>query len=148
MLVSGAFAGFVSGLFGIGGGIILMPALIYGFDQLGYSRIFTTHLSIGTSLAIIAPTTAYTAWAYYKHGSGEITTLSRLAIPASCGSLIGSWLASGLSGNILRLIFAVLIMLIALNLLKKKHFVFGKKLPASYITVSYTHLTLPTKRIV
>ena len=113
-----------------------MPALIYGFDQLGYSRIFTTHLSIGTSLAIIAPTTAYTAWAYYKHGSGEITTLSRLAIPASCGSFLGSWLASGLSGNMLRLIFAVLIMLIALNLLKKKHFVFGKKLPASYITWS------------
>ena len=77
-LVSGAFAGFVSGLFAIGGGIILMPALIYGFDQLGYSRIFTTHLSIGTSLAIIAPTTAYTAWAYYKHGSGEITTLLSL----------------------------------------------------------------------
>ena len=86
MLVSGAFAGFVAGLFGIGGGIILMPALMYGFDQLGYSRMFTTHLSIGTSLAIIAPTTAYTAWAYYKHGSGDINTLSRLAIPAACGS--------------------------------------------------------------
>ena len=136
MLVSGAVAGFVAGLFGIGGGIILMPALMYGFDQLGYSRMFTTHLSIGTSLAIIAPTTAYTAWAYYKHGSGDINTLSRLAIPAACGSLFGSWLAGGLSGNVLRVIFAVLIMLIALNLFKKNHFVFGSKLPASYITWS------------
>ncbi len=134
MLVSGAFAGFVAGLFGIGGGIILMPALMYGFDQLGYSRMFTTHLSIGTSLAIIAPTTAYTAWTYYKHGSGDINTFSRLAIPAASGSLFGSWLAGGLSGNVLRIIFAVLIMLIALNLFKKNHFVFGSKLPASYIT--------------
>ena len=136
MLLSGAFAGFIAGLFGIGGGIILMPALIYGFDQMGYSRVITTHISIGTSLAIIAPTTAYTAWSYYKQGSGNITTLSELAIPAACGSLFGSWMASGLSGNVLRIIFAVLIMLIAINLLKKDHFVFGNKLPASYITWS------------
>tara|TARA_B100000945_G_scaffold258699_1_gene216490 strand:- start:1476 stop:2288 length:813 start_codon:yes stop_codon:yes gene_type:complete len=134
MLVSGAIAGFVAGLFGIGGGIILMPALMYGFDQMEYSRIFTTHLSIGTSLAIITPTTAFSAWTYYKHGSGNLTTLSKLAIPAACGAFFGSWLAGGLSGNVLRFIFAVLIMLIALNLFKKNHFVFGHKLPSSYIT--------------
>ena len=42
MLVSGAFAGLVAGLFGIGGGIILMPALMYGFDQLGYCLLYTS----------------------------------------------------------------------------------------------------------
>ena len=123
MLASGAVAGFLAGLFGIGGGIILVPALLYGFDELGYSRAFTTHLAIGTSLAIIAPTSAYSAWTYFKQGSGNLRTLRNLAFPAAGGSLFGSWLAGGLDGNVLRAIFAILVMVIALNLFKKNHFI-------------------------
>ena len=52
LLVSGAFAGLLAGLFGVGGGIILVPALFYVFDELGYSSELTTQLAVGTTLGI------------------------------------------------------------------------------------------------
>ena len=73
LLVSGAFAGLLAGLFGVGGGIILVPALFYVFDELGYSSELTTHLAVGTTLGIIVPTSISSAWSYYKRGSGNIT---------------------------------------------------------------------------
>ncbi|MGY8700007.1 MAG: TSUP family transporter, partial [bacterium] len=56
LFVSAAFAGLLAGLFGVGGGIILVPALLYAFDELGYSPDVTAHMAVGTSLAIIVPT--------------------------------------------------------------------------------------------
>ena len=72
LLVSGAFAGLLAGLFGVGGGIILVPALFYVFDELGYSSELTTHLAVGTTLGIFVPTSISSAWSYYKRGSGNI----------------------------------------------------------------------------
>ena len=46
LLLSGAFAGLLAGLFGVGGGIIIVPALLYAFDELGYSHEFTTHMAV------------------------------------------------------------------------------------------------------
>ena len=48
LFVSGAFAGLLAGLFGVGGGIILVPALLYAFDELGYSAEVTAHMAVGT----------------------------------------------------------------------------------------------------
>ena len=62
LILSGAFAGLLAGLFGVGGGIIIVPALLYAFDELGYSQEFTTHMAVGTSLAIIVPTSISSAW--------------------------------------------------------------------------------------
>ncbi|MBC8257837.1 MAG: sulfite exporter TauE/SafE family protein [SAR324 cluster bacterium] len=129
LLLSGAFAGLLAGLFGVGGGIILVPALFYVFDELGYAQALTTHLAVGTSLAIIVPTSITSAWSHYKHGSGNIKLFRRLALPVAAGSLTGSFLAGRLSGSELKAIFAILALLIALNLFQKKHFVLGTELP-------------------
>ncbi len=59
LLFSGAFAGLLAGLFGVGGGIILVPALIFAFDKLGYSPGVTAHMAVGTSLGIIVPTSSF-----------------------------------------------------------------------------------------
>ena len=129
VLVSGAFAGLLAGLFGIGGGIILVPALLYAFDELGFSPEVTTQMAIGTSLAIIVPTSITSAWSHYKRGSGNIILFRKLAFPVVGGALFGAWLGDSLSGDALKGVFAILTMLVALFLLRKNHFVFGSELP-------------------
>jgi len=129
LLISGVFTGLISGLFGVGGGIILVPALLYVFDELGYSESFTTHMAIGTSLAIIVPTTITSAWSYYKRGSVNIILFYKLGVPVAISSILGTFLAGILSGESLKLIFAVMIILIALNLLREKEIILGKTLP-------------------
>ena len=131
MFVSGAFAGLLAGLFGVGGGIILVPALLHAFDELGYSPEVTAHMAVGTSLAIIVPTSITSTWSYYKRGSGNIILFRKLACPVVGGALLGSWLGGNLSGDALKAVFATLTMLIALNLLHKNHLVLGTELPAS-----------------
>jgi len=129
LLVSGAFAGLLAGLFGVGGGIILVPALIFAFDKLGYSPDVTAHMAVGTSLGIIVPTSIISTWSHYKRGSGDMILFRKLAFPVVFGTLVGSWLGGNLSGDSLKTIFATLTMLIALNLLRKNHFLLGEELP-------------------
>ena len=90
LVVSGAFTGLIAGLFGVGGGIILVPALLFVFDELGYSDSFTTHMAIGTSLAIIVPTTITSAWSYYKRGSVNIILFFKLALPVAFFAILGT----------------------------------------------------------
>ena len=130
LFVSGALAGLLAGLFGVGGGIILVPALLYAFDELGYSSDVTAHMAVGTSLAIIVPTSITSAWSHYKRGSCKLILFRKLAFPVVSGSLIGSWLGGNLSGDSLKTVFATLTMLIALNLLKKNDFILGKEMPS------------------
>ena len=129
LVISGMFTGLISGLFGVGGGIILVPALLYVFDELGYSDSFSTHMAIGTSLAIIVPTTITSAWSYYKRGSINIILFFKLAFPVAFFAVLGTLLAGNLSGKSLKLIFSLMIILIALNLLREKKFFLGKNLP-------------------
>ena len=56
LAIAAAVAGFMAGLLGVGGGIIMVPALYYAFTVLGYDISTKMHLSVGTSLAIIIPT--------------------------------------------------------------------------------------------
>ena len=128
LVVSGIFTGLISGLFGVGGGIILVPALIHVFDELGYSVEFTTHLAIGTSLGIIVPTSIVSAFSYYKRGSLKVILLLKTALPVAGFSMLGTFLAGILSGRSLKLIFAIMIILIAINFLREK-LIFGKNLP-------------------
>tara|TARA_Y100001970_G_C14238697_1_gene863524 strand:- start:598 stop:1422 length:825 start_codon:yes stop_codon:yes gene_type:complete len=128
LVLSGVFTGFVSGLFGVGGGIIMVPALIHVFDELGYSNEFTTHLAIGTSLGIIVPTSLISAWSYHKRGSLKIILFSKLAFPVAGFSILGTILAGSLSGRALKLIFTIIIILIALNFLRDQK-ILRKELP-------------------
>ena len=129
LFVSGAFAGLLAGLFGVGGGIVLVPTLLYAFEELGYSPDVTARMAVGTSLTIIVPTSIVSAWSHYNRGSVNIILFRKLALPVVSGALIGSWLGGSLSGDSLKIVFATLTMLIALNLLQKNDFVLDKKLP-------------------
>ena len=75
ILISGSIAGLLAGMFGVGGGVILVPTLIYTLDSLEYNYMLNTHIAIGTSLAIIIPTSISSAYSHYKKGSVDLEIL-------------------------------------------------------------------------
>lgn len=109
LAIIGALVGFFSGLFGVGGGIILVPMLIafVGFDQ--------RHAS-GTSLAAVLPTAISGMITYASHGSVDWLAGACLAAGAIGGSLVGTWLLQRIRQDILRVIFIVFLVLIAVRI--------------------------------
>lgn len=106
LAVIGLVIGFFSGLFGVGGGIILVPLLIVvlGFDQRRAS---------GTSLAAVLPTAIAGTVAYALHGSVDWIAGAILAAGAILGALLGTWLLHHTHQRALRWIFIVFLLLVA-----------------------------------
>ena len=99
----GAVAGALSGLFGIGGGVVIVPALIYlaGFDQ---------HLATGTSLAVLLPPVGVgAAVEYYRHGHVHVKGALVIAIALLVCAWLASLAANRVSGPYLRLMFGLFV---------------------------------------
>jgi uncharacterized membrane protein YfcA len=106
-VVLGVVAGMASGLIGIGGGIIVVPALIYIFG-------FSQHAAQGTTLAmLIPPIGLLAAWAYYKQGYANIPVAGLICLGFVLGGYFGAKLAIGFPEVILRKIFGVCLLAIA-----------------------------------
>jgi len=106
-LALGLFAGVLSGLMGIGGGIIIIPALVYLF---GLSQ----HQAQGTTLALmIPPIGLLAALEYYRAGNVNISMAGFICIGFFIGGFLGAKLALGISDAVLQKIFGVLLLLIA-----------------------------------
>jgi uncharacterized protein len=109
-ILIGVFAGVAAGLFGVGGGIVLVPALIYwsGFSQ---------HLATGTSLAVLLPPIGLAATAeYYRHGNVDLHAAVLLALGLFGGAWVGAYLANQMRGPHLRLAFGVFVTALGLYL--------------------------------
>jgi uncharacterized membrane protein YfcA len=111
LLAIGLAAGALSGVFGIGGGVIIVPALIYLAG-------FTQHLATGTSLAVLLPPIGIAAaFEYYRHGNVNL----RAAIIIAGAMILGSWggavLANRTAGPYLRLAFGVFIVILGASLI-------------------------------
>ena len=108
----GAFAGVASGLFGVGGGIVVVPALIYwaGFSQ---------HRATGTSLAVLLPPIGLAATLeYYRHGNVDVRAAILLAASMFAGGYVGAVLANQMKGPQLRLLFGVFLTLLGVYLVR------------------------------
>jgi len=106
-IVLGVVAGMASGLIGIGGGIIVVPALIYIFG-------FSQHAAQGTTLAMLIPPIGLLAtWAYYKQGYVNIPVAGLLCLGFVLGGYFGAKLAIGFPEVMLRKIFGVCLLVIA-----------------------------------
>jgi uncharacterized membrane protein YfcA len=104
MLVIGLFAGVASGMFGIGGGVIIVPALIY-------LAKFSQHAAIGTSLAILLPPVGLLAVIeYYRHGKVDLKAALIVAIAFMAGGWIGANMANHISGHHLKLLFGIFVV--------------------------------------
>jgi uncharacterized membrane protein YfcA len=100
----GLVAGVLSGVFGIGGGVIIVPALIYLAG-------FTQHLATGTSLAVLLPPVGAAAvMEYYRHGDVTLYAALVIAVTLTIGGWFGAVLANRLAGPYLRLAFGVFVV--------------------------------------
>ncbi len=106
----GLAAGFLAGLLGIGGGVVMVPAmvLIFGFDQ---------HVAQGTSLLVIIPAALTGSYTHHRNGRLVLRDAAWLAAGGVIGALIGSVSALSLDDTVLRRLFAAFLILTALRML-------------------------------
>lgn len=117
LVVAGLLAGFLAGLFGIGGGAILVPVFYQVLSALNFDEAIRMHVAVGTSLAIIVPTSLRSFAKHRARGAVDMALLRSYAIPMPVGVLCASLIAAYISGAGLRVIFAVIALAIALRLL-------------------------------
>jgi uncharacterized protein len=109
-LAVGLFTGVVSGLMGIGGGNIVVPAstILFGMEQ---------HQAQGVSLLVIVPTALAGAWTHYRRGNVDLRVAVLLSIGAVVGGFIGARVAQLVPGDSLRVIFGILLFYFAMRYL-------------------------------
>ena len=107
----GLFAGILSGVIGIGGGIIIIPVLVLLFGM-------SQHEAQGTTLAMMVPPVGIlAAWIYYKHGYVNLPVACFICIGFLFGGLIGAKFATGITGTILQKVFGTALLFISLKMI-------------------------------
>jgi len=114
---SGAVAGVVAGLLGVGGGIVIVPVLFEMLPFIGVPETLRMHIAVGTSLAVIIPTSISSARAHYQRGAVNTCTLRTLAPSVLAGVVVGTLLAAVVAGAVLTIVFATVALLVAGNML-------------------------------
>jgi len=120
MVPTAAIAGFFAGLFGIGGGLITVPFLFFIFEYLNIDQTYLMHLSVGTSFAIIIPTSIVSVLTHKKHNSVDITIIKSYGIFVILGVLLGTVLAANLNTESLLLFFTIVVYFLGAYLLNIK----------------------------
>ncbi len=117
LLCFGAVAGFMAGLLGIGGGLILVPALYFSFsffqNDLGIDSVNLMHIAVGTSLASIVFTGMSSSFAHYKKGSVDFSLVKNIGFGIILGVIFATWIADRLDSQSMKLIFASIIVILA-----------------------------------
>lgn len=113
MAATGAFAGLIAGLFGIGGGIVMVPAMFYAFQFLGYDDPRIMQVAVGTSLAVIIATSLRSVSAHAKRGAVDFVVLKAWAPWIVIGTLVGAVIAHLLPGNFLTGLFGAMAILLS-----------------------------------
>ncbi len=117
MLATGAVAGVLAGLFGIGGGIVIVPVLEAALGFVGVDPAIRMHIAVGTSLATIIPTSISSARAHHRRDAVDTAIVRRWAPWVLLGALLGAWIAAQVHSRVLAVIFATLAMLVAIKML-------------------------------
>lgn len=112
-LVIGALAGFAAGLFGVGGGTIIVPLLFIVFSQMGYNPDVVMHLALGTSLATIVVTSISSFMAHNKKGAVIWPVFKNLAPGMALGCFFGAGIAGWLAGLHLQIIVGLFLIWVA-----------------------------------
>lgn len=115
-ILLGTFVGTVSGLFGIGGGVIMVPALLFSMKKLGVSTEYAILMATRTSLGVILFTSLYSAWNHHKKTSLDLNILKQLVFFVIMGTAIGSFFVRSIPARTLEAILMVYVTLISLKM--------------------------------
>ena len=120
LLIAGLGIGFISGLLGIGGGIIMTPLQLWLYTSHGINEDIAIRLAFATSLAVILPTAASGVWQHQKRGCINWKAATLMGIFTAAGSFLGASLASHIAGSALKIAFGILTLLVAGRMLMVK----------------------------
>ncbi len=130
--LSGVVSGLMAGVFGIGGGAVLVPVFYQVFGLLGVEEAVRMHLSVGSSLAIIIPTSLRSFTAHKARGAVDMELLRSFYVPVPVGVILASLTAALISSEGLRIIFAVITLLVAFRLLfNRESWRIGSQIPGN-----------------
>ena len=115
-LITGAVAGVLAGLFGIGGGMVMVPALAIVLARQGVPDAIVMHVALGTSLSVIATTSISSTLSHHRRGGVRWDLLRAYAPAVAVGALLGAFVADALPGIALRRLVGVSSLLIALQM--------------------------------
>ncbi|WP_421849644.1 sulfite exporter TauE/SafE family protein [Oricola sp.] len=116
MAGAGVVAGLLAGVFGIGGGAVLVPVFFQVFGIIGVDDAVRMHLSVGTSLAIIVPTSIRSFLSHRARGAVDLEILRSFVFAVPAGVLIAALVFASISSGGLRLIFGAIAFLIGIKL--------------------------------
>jgi uncharacterized membrane protein YfcA len=139
MLAAGLLAGFAAGIFGIGGGFVVVPALIIVLPLLGGDHSQYAHVAIGTSAATIIVTSIRSLRSHAKRGAVEFEVLKTWAPGLTIGAALGVMLADRVDGHVLTMIFATGVLLMSVNFLVPK---LGSKVISDQMPIGMTRVSL------
>lgn len=105
LIAGGAVTGFLAGLFGIGGGGITVPILYQTFRLVGVSDAIAMPLSIGTSLAVIIPTSLSSTRAHLRRDAVDVDLWKRWVVPVTVGVMGGAWIARYAPASLFKIVF-------------------------------------------
>ncbi|MDA7768015.1 sulfite exporter TauE/SafE family protein [Candidatus Pelagibacter sp.] len=114
MAMAAAVAGFMAGLLGVGGGIIIVPALYYAFTVLDFELVTRMHLAVGTSLAIIIPTSIISTKTHMEYDAVDFKMVKSFGLLILIGVVLGTFLAVNLKTPTLVLFFSIFAFMVGL----------------------------------
>ena len=120
MVVSAVIVGFMAGLFGIGGGLIMVPVLFYVFSFIGIEQTFVMHLAIGTSFSIIIPNSIISTITHMKFKAVDFSIVKTFGVFVVIGVVLGTIFAISLKTSNLILFFSIMTMIFAIYFLLEK----------------------------
>jgi uncharacterized membrane protein YfcA len=142
IVVGGALVGVLAGLFGIGGGAVIIPVLYEIFGVLGVPEDLRMQLCIGTSLAIIVPTTIRSYLAHKKKGAVISEVVRVWTAPAICGVAIGATIAAFAPAAVFKIAFTVFAALISIRMFAgTERWTLGTELPSRGLQACFGLLT-------
>lgn len=116
LLGAGVVSGLLAGLFGVGGGAVMVPVLYQLFGVIGVPEALKMQLAVGTSLAVIIPTSIRSFSAHRARGAVDEALLKAWAVPTVVGVLAGSWLASFAPPSVFKIVFVFVAWATAIKL--------------------------------